>query len=283
MRKIKTTVAGLIMSIIATANIASAQLGAPIAITGTYTADIGCVPIPNATVDAWLAAQAPYLKRGPTFTPAGTHPLCPLYLHYDQIVFGPNPPTSPNVDEVNHYLIDLEPVPGFACNNALGIPLPPGPVSFFPILHESSANFVAQAQLLFGYNAFLGVFARNHTPGATVITASSQIPGASLAFSAIFHTRTPIAGAGAANLAHMSAALNGPVFGNKTTGPSWSQVNWNAIPANASSQNAVMSMSSSYLPTPINLPNTAGINAAAGGFIHFEQVPFESTIFIDCL
>lgn len=264
--------------------VAMAELGAPVVITGKFTADIGCVPIANSVVDGWLAAQAPYLERGPTFTAAGTHPICPLYLHYDEITFAGTPPTTPNVDEVNHYLIDLRPKDGFVCNNALGIPLPPGPVAFFPVLHQSDANFVAQAKLLFGYNAYLAVFARNHTPAATSVTASSLLSGANLAFSAIFHSRVPLNANGISYLEHMSAALNAPVFGNKGTVPSWSQVNWNAVPSNVQSQNAVMSWSSpSYLSSPIMFSNGAGLNESPGGFMHFEQVSFESTLFVDCL
>lgn len=234
--------------------------------------------LPNSVVDGWLAAQAPYLERGPTFTPAGTHPVCALGLHYD-VIFG----QPLDVNEVTHYVIDLKPKAGFACNNQFGIPLPAGPVSFFPLMHESDANFVAQGQAVFGYNSFLGQFSRNYAPTATSLTGSALTPAnGTLAFSGTFYSHTGLNAAGLANLSHMSAALNAPVFGNKATGPSWSQVNWNASATTVQSENAVFSWTSSALPSPISQSNAPGLNQIQGGWMHFDHVPFQATIPVDC-
>lgn len=266
----KTIALGLGLAGAATPALASP----PFLITGKYTADMGCVARPAAEVDSWLAAQAPFLERGPTVTPSGTHPVCPLSLRYDEVNGAPV-----GVDEQAHYVIDLKVKESFSCNS--DNPLPTGHVSFIFLIHQSNAGFVQQSRDQFGYPAYLGNFARVHTPAATIITASANTPSnATLAFAATFHTRVPLNATGLANLPHIAAALDAPVFGVRPNGDRvWNQVKWNALPGNVSSENAVMTWSSALLgATPVFDANFPGLNTSPFGLLHFENVAFAATL-----
>jgi hypothetical protein len=282
----KRSLLALILTLVPTA--AFAQIPG---FTGNYTADLTCAPQPNSVVDAVLAAQANYLERGTTVTPAGTHPVCSLALKYDQIVFN-GVPTGAGPLEVAHIILDLKPKAGFTCPNALGAPLmdPSKKVSFIPLMHQNDATFVTQSRFGFGYNAYLGVINRAHTVGSTQWTAAPATPSIPadnvLNFQAVFHTRVPVTNT--ANLSYLSAALDAPVFGttafNQQLGifaPAWNVVTWNAG-TNTTAQNAVLNWSSSVVNPVVN-SNYPSLNQTPLGSVHFEGTPFSATLPVNCL
>lgn len=256
------------------ASTAQAQLAAPTAFTGTYTSDLTCYAIPNATVDAWLASTP--FKRGPTITPAGTHPLCGFSLRYDSIVNGGIPVPGLNPKELTHLLIDLDLKPGQSCLGTYT--LPPPPYSFIPLLHQDDPGFVAASTFGFGYNAHLGTFVSTST---TFIGVTADVT-APLNYSGSFSNRTSVTGTGVTNLAYLAARLDAPVFGVLPGGVKvWNQVAWHATPANTQSEQSAVSWTSQLLVPGFTVINT-GINNNKLGAIRLTSVPFESTIPVQC-
>lgn len=302
MKKTALTV-GLGLSMAATAGSAHAQLPG---FNGTYTADITCEGEPVASIDAILAAQAPYLKRGPTTMPAGKHPMCTLALRYDLIVFGGLPTTSHPL-EVAKIIIDLEDAPGAVCANphinlpgGITIPAPPPPAgkrSFIPLMHQNDPTFVVQSKFGYGYNAFEAIITRAHTPGViTYWTGIAKNPGQidvppllpdpsnQMTIQAQFFWRTGLNATGLAALPSFSASLDAPVYGNTPLGKAYNIVLWGANASTVQSQTGNVNFTSSVHAPYMNSAVPGINNGIASDFTaHFEAVNFTASLPVNCL
>jgi hypothetical protein len=248
--------------------------------TGTYTADLGCIAVPNATIDAQLTAKAPYLKRAATVTPAGTHPVCPFTLTYDDIVVpinGVPVHTGAGPHEQTMLVIDLELAPGATCNN-LFFPLGPPPYAAIIQTHQDSLQFVGSSISTFNYDAHLG--AAVVTPTTFVMNTLDVF--APLNYSASFSNRTTVTNT--SRLSYLASRVNAPIFGTLLPTKVWSKIDWNINTTTAKSENAVIQISGGNVlfPTGVN-HSSIGINNQDLGWIRLEQAPFSSTIPVTCL
>jgi hypothetical protein len=272
----KIAVLATLLALIGLAGTASAQ---PTAFSGTYTSDLGCTPVSNALIDAQLAAKAPYLKRGATVTPAGTHPACPFSLHYDDIVVPtPGGPlhTGAGPNEQTMLVIDLDLAPGATCSGPF--PLGPPPYAAIIQMHQDNIQFVGSSMSAFNYDAHLG---------QALVTPTSFQMGtldvfAPLNYSASFSNRTTVTNT--TRLNYLASRVNAPIFGTLLPTKVWSKINWNINTTTAKSENAVVQISGGNVMYPAGVLHVStGINNQDLGWIRLDQAPFSSTIPVTCL